>query len=361
VSGLADFLDSEIEQGSFPGAVALVGGADRIEELAAAGDAVLEPVRVPVSTGTRFDLASLTKPLVCGALAAEAGSALGLDSPPGRYLAGWKATRYDGITVGSLLTHTSGLPAWYPVYARGEGAAAYRRTLGTIEPEAKPGERVLYSDLNLLVFGDVLEACLSAPLDRAFEDLVAAPAESGARFSAPAGRETTAATEKGDVTERRMTAELGLAYPRFREGVVWGEVHDGNALRRGGVAGNAGLFGTAEDVWRLARGWLAPARRDFLADRTPELAEARGLAWQGRRGAGSAVDGMPSSAVGHTGFTGTSLWLDPVSGRIAVLLTNRIHPEVRAVDFNAVRRRFHERVWPSRRGAAGESKSFGVV
>lgn len=341
---LEEFLAEEVEKGSFPGGVALVGDADSVSEIAAGGRAVVEPETIPVSAETLFDLASLTKPLVCGALVVEALPALDLRSPPGRYLAEWKATRYDGITLESLLAHTSGLPAWYPVYTRGEGAQAYRRTLAEIAPVAKPGERVLYSDLNFLVLGDVLEAHFSAGLDASFAAVVAAGSGTGARYL-PGRSPAVAATEKGDATERRMTSELGIAYPHFRTGVTWGEVHDGNALRRGGVAGNAGLFGTAEDVWRLARTWLGSARRDLTRDRTPELAEARGLAWQGKRGAGSAIPSMPDSAFGHTGFTGTSVWIDPDSGQIAVLLTNRIHPEVRDLDFNAVRRRFHERAW----------------
>jgi serine-type D-Ala-D-Ala carboxypeptidase len=344
VTGLEERLSDEIETGSFPGAVALVGGAGGITDVAAAGWAVREPEEVAVSADTLFDLASLTKPLVCGALVAAALPALDLRSPPGRYLPEWKATRYDEITLESLLTHTSGLPAWYPLYARGEGAAAYRRTLAAIEPEAKPGERVLYSDLNFLLLGELLELHFSAPLDAAFASVVAQPAGSAAKFL-PGRVPFVAATEKGDVTERRMAAEMGLSYSRFRDGVVWGEVHDGNACRRGGVAGNAGLFATARDVWLLVRPWLDPARAEMTRDRTPQLLEARGLAWQGSRGAGSAVASMPASAFGHTGFTGTSVWVDPEADRIAVLLTNRIHPEVRPIDFNRVRRRFHDALW----------------
>jgi CubicO group peptidase (beta-lactamase class C family) len=344
VTGLAEFLAFEVGEGSFPGAVALVGDKDAVREIAAAGNAVLEPERIPVSEDTLFDLASLTKPLVCGALAVAALPSLDRTSSPGRYLPGWKATRYDGISLESLLTHTSGLPAWYPVYSRGEGAAAYRRTLATIEPEGRPSERVIYSDLNFLVFGDILEVHFSAPLDATFAALVSGPAGSGASFL-PGRSPSVAATEKGDLTERRMAEAMGISYPHFRSGVVWGEVHDGNAYRRGGVAGNAGLFGTARDVWRLARPWLGSSRGDFTRDRTPGLPEARGLAWQGSRGAGSAVPAMPDSAFGHTGFTGTSLWLDPEAGQIAVLLTNRVHPEALPVDFNAVRRRFHELLW----------------
>ena len=213
-----------------------------------------------------------------------------------------------------------------------------------MEPETAPGSAVLYSDLNFLLLGDILEAHFSAPLDRAFAELVAGPAGSGARFL-PAEPRATAATEKGDVTERNMAAALGLSYPRFRAGVVWGEVHDGNAFRRGGVAGNAGLFGSARDVWSLARQWLEDSPEEFCGDATPLLPEARGLSWQGKRGAGSSVAGMSPRSYGHTGFTGTSLWIDPQARRIAVLLTNRVHPEVKPGDFNEVRRRFHETVW----------------
>ena len=340
---LETFLATEVDAGSFPGAVALLGTGDAVLEVAAAGDAVVLPEKIPATPDTVYDLASLTKPLVTGALVAAALPHLDLSSPPGRYLAEWKATRFEGVTIETLLTHTSGLPAWLPLYAWGEGPVAYRRTLGRIEPENRPGERVTYSDLNFLVLGDVLEAHFSAPLDAAFADLVRGPAGGGAAFLP--GREGTAATESDDATERGMAGEMGVSYPRFRTGVVWGEVHDGNAFRRGGVAGNAGLFGTARDVWELSRPWLDPSRRRLTFDRTPALLEARGLAWQGSRGAGSAVPAMPASAFGHTGFTGTSVWIDPGRGRIVVLLTNRIHPGARGTDFNAVRRRFHEAFW----------------
>jgi CubicO group peptidase (beta-lactamase class C family) len=344
VTELEEVLARELDAGSFPGAVALVGTADEVLEVAAAGRSVVDPEDIAASPGTVYDLASLTKPLVCGAIAAASLADLDLASPPGRYLPEWKATRYDGITLESLLLHMSGLPAWYPVYARGEGAVAYRRTLASIDPEARPCARVIYSDLNFLVLGEVLEVHFSAPLDETFAAMVAKPAGSAARFL-PGRSSSVAAAERGDATERRMAAEMGISYPRFRDGIVWGDVHDGNAYRRGGVAGNAGLFGAAADVWALARTWLDPGRRELTADRTPELPEARGLAWQGTRGAGSAVAAMSASAFGHTGFTGTSLWIDPEADRIAILLTNRVHPEVRPIDFNAVRRRFHEAVW----------------
>ena len=341
---LGAFLEREIEAGSFPGGAALVGTASEVLAEAVAGAASVEPERSGAAAETLWDLASLTKPLCTGALVCENARALPLDAPPGRYLPEWKKTRFDGITLERLLTHTSGLSAWYPVYVRGEGPAAYRRTLAEIEPEAAPGARVIYSDLNFLTLGAMLEEVLAAPIDAAFDAAVARPAGSSARFR-PADAAACAATERDDRFERAMTEARGLAYAGFRHGIVRGEVHDGNAFRRGGVAGHAGLFGTPRDVWALARRWLEPGRAAFRDDRTADHAEARGLSWQGRRGAGSAIDAMSPRAFGHTGFTGTSLWVDPDADLVAVLLTNRIHPEVREIPFNEVRRRFHEAVY----------------
>jgi CubicO group peptidase (beta-lactamase class C family) len=344
VSRLDDFLRREIERGSFPGGSALIGSAEAVLEEAFAGSAAVEPEPDAVGADTLFDLASLTKPLAASALAWSSRDALPLDAAPGRFLPEWKRTRFDGITIESLLTHTSGLAAWFPVYARGEGAAAYRRTLSELEPERAPGEAVVYSDLNFLLFAHVLEAVLAAPLDRAFADLVAAPAGSTARFLPEPGTKT-AATERGDRVERAMAARLGIAYAGFRDGVVRGDVHDGNAFRRGGVSANAGLFGTARDVWALTRTWFDGSRGGWVAERTPDLPESRGLGWQRARGAGSAIPEMSAESFGHTGFTGTSVWADPRRDRIAVLLTNRIHPVAPEANFHEVRKRFHALAW----------------
>ena len=345
MTAVSEFLETETAEESFPGAAALLAGPETVLEEAYAGQAAVEPSTVAVSEKTLWDLASLTKPLCCGALTRiAAAGGFDLELAPGYFFPAWKRTCYEGITLRSLLTHTSGLPAWFPLYVRGEGARAYARTLAEIDPVARPGSAVLYSDVNFLLLGDVLERHFSSPLDRAFADLVVGPAGSAARFL-PAEARATAATEKGDATERRMTVDLGLSYPHFRTGVVWGEVHDGNALRRGGVAGNAGLFATARDVWALARAWLTNFSADFCGDATPQHPEGRGLSWQSWRGAGPAVSVMSPRSFGHTGFTGTSLWMDPDSGRIAILLTNRIHPTVQPGDFNEVRRRFHRLAW----------------
>jgi len=328
---LGEFLDREIEAGTFPSGAAIVGTGDGIE-LAASRN---------VPAGASWDLASLTKVLATAALARLASaSGLEWERAAGDYFPEFKKTRYADIRVRHLATHTSGLPAWRPLYASGVGARAYRATLASLEPEAAPGKAVVYSDLGTLAFGEVLEAVLSESIDRAFSREVAAPAGSGAAFGPLADREKAMPTERGNRFEAARCEEMGIRFAGFRTEVIRGEVHDGNAWGRGGVAANAGLFGTAEDVWRLARSWLEPG--EFGDDWTADLPESRGLFWQRKRGAGSAIDAFSDSAIGHTGFTGTSLWIDRDREKIYVLLTNRVHPEVRPVDFNAVRRRFHE-------------------
>ncbi|HQR46776.1 MAG TPA: serine hydrolase, partial [Thermoanaerobaculia bacterium] len=164
-------------------------------------------------------------------------------------------------------------------------------------------------------------------------------------------RDRAAGGERNDATERRKTAERGLAYAGFRSGVVNGEVNDGNARRRGdGVALNAGLFGTSRAVAALARAWLDRDPRllseasvaEAVRNQTEGLGEDRGLGWALARTVRSAGDALAPESFGHTGFTGSSLFVDPRSRRIHVLLANRLHPEARSaeemIDF---RRRFH--------------------
>jgi len=330
---LAEFLVAEIEQGHFPSGVALVGTPDRVETVSAGGDA---------EVSTLYDLASLTKVLATAPLARLAATAgLSWERRVGEYLPDFKKTRFEEMRVWHLAAHVSGLPAWAPLYASGEGAPAYRRALARLDPETAPESAVVYSDLGTLLFGEILEQILAEPIDRAFAREVAAPAGSSAAFGPLPDPSKAAPTELGNRYERALCEERGIRFERFRTAMIRGEVHDGNAYYRGGVAAHAGLFGTAEDVWKISRPWLDGAGA-FGDDWTPDLPESRGLFWQRKRGARSAVDAFSDSAIGHTGFTGTSVWLDREAGKIYALLTNRVHPKVEPIDFNAVRRRFHE-------------------
>ena len=329
---LREFLAESVENGDFPSGVALVGNAEQVEALEAVGAA----------PETLYDLASLTKVLSTAALARIAtAQGLSWERRVGDYLPDFKRTRFEDVRVWHLAAHVSGLPAWKPLYAQGLGVPAYRRALASLEPERRPEEAVIYSDLGTLVFGEILEAVLTEPLERAFTREVASPAGSAAGFGPLSDPSLAAPTEEGNRYEAALCAGMGIRFGAFRTGVIRGEVHDGNAFYRGGVAAHAGLFGSAEDVWKLSRSWLEDAG-ELGDDWTPDLEESRGLFWQRKRGARSAIEAFSASSIGHTGFTGTSVWLDRARDRIYVLLTNRVHPKVEPIDFNPVRRKFHE-------------------
>lgn len=353
---LRALLDEGLERGFFAGAAALVTGEEPepVEEVYA-GDARVEPNRAPAARDTLWDLASLTKPLAGASLALSLveARALALEDPIARFGDVYKRTRFAGVTLERLLTHTSGAAAWFPCYVRGEGRAAYRKTLAGLDAAAVPGRQLIYSCLGYLVLADVVET-VAGDLNGLFRSRVAAPLglEADLLFS-PGEKDAARAAggERDDATERRMANERGLLYTGFRTGVVNGEANDGNAFRRGaGVSLNAGLFGTARAVAALARAWLARDARllsessiaDAVRNRTSGLEEDRGLGWQLASTKDSAGSPLSPQAFGHTGFTGASLFVDPVEKRIYVLLTNGLHPEARKVDMNAFRRRFHE-------------------
>jgi serine-type D-Ala-D-Ala carboxypeptidase len=316
---LDTFLRAEIDAGSFPGASYAIGTTDGIVRESALGNAVAVPLRIPATTDTIYDCASITKPLVTGTLIlqAVAEGRIGLDD------------EYRGYTFRELLTHTSGLKAWLPTFT-------YPSVLEAIEqdgPEYPRGSRVTYSDLNFYllyyalneIFGDYR----AAARERIFEQL-------GLRdsyFDPPAPlRPRIAATEWGQRFEPRA---FSVAFAGFRQGLMWGEPNDGNSYHAGGTLGNAGLFATARDVFRIAggfaRGELVP--RELVEEATRPQRDDRGLAWQ------LAGPGLSPRSFGHMGFTGTSVWCD--SGRLFVLLTNRVHPCAAPIAMQRIRGEFH--------------------
>ena len=214
------------------------------------------------------------------------------------------------------------------------------------ELPAVPAGETLYSDLGYLLLGMVIEEVTGQPLDRLFHDRVVRVLGEP-RIGFTSGDYTdAAATEQGNSYERLLAGAEGEAHP-WRTAIPRGEVHDANAWGLGGVAGHAGLFGTIEAVATVARELLYPTRlplgdaqRDALLRQRPG-AEGRtvGMVVASYSRATSGI--LPPAAPGHTGFTGTSMWLDPASGRFFVLLTNRVHPVVERRDFQIIRRGFH--------------------
>lgn len=339
------FLRREIDVGSFPSASYAIGNSSGITHEHALGHAVAVPLRIPASTTTIYDLASVTKVLVTTPLLlqAVAEGRLSLDEPIGRFLPELGEDKRV-ITARQLLAHTSGLKAWLPFYATGSSKADYLDILIREPVEAPPGTRVMYSDPNFVLLYLILQRIYGSYRERAqlalFDRL-----RIDAMFNPPPDmRFRIAATEWG----QRFEAKLGnRIVPHARQGLMWGDANDGNSFHLGGTAGNAGLFGTARNVFRIAQAWsddsIVPAalRQEATSLQTPPGYEPRGLGWQLR--SDSVASRMLSPrAFGHTGFTGTSLWIDPERDLIVVLLTNRVHPCAAPIAMQTIRGRVNE-------------------
>ena len=356
---LSGLLQEHIDAGEFPSAVYLVADRENTVFADALGFSVVEPYRVANKFDTIYDLASLTKPLVTGLLCSrriELGE-LTLDSSVSHYLPEFDRTDKQMITVRELMTHTSGLPAWRPLYLltddqpdRAAGAIA------NLDLEYKPGTRVVYSDLGFIALGILLERLTGQRLVNMAQHEIFEPLKLKQTFFNPeiALQTGIAACETGNAYEADMCKQMGEAeYVNSRQRLIWGEVHDGNAYFLGGAAGHAGLFSTSSETFLLAQQFLRDSTKLLAPDTcnlfrenmTAGLEEARSIGWQlaATKDSTGGVD-LPPDSFGHNGFTGTSLWIDPEHGRIFILLTNRTHAHTLPfANINAVRREFHSR------------------
>jgi CubicO group peptidase (beta-lactamase class C family) len=295
----------------------------------------------PVTEDTLWDLASVTKPVAALAVMSllERGL-LALSDPVAAYLPDYRGTDKADITLWHLLTHTSGIPGQQPLYRRHPDRDGMLAALRQLPLRYPPGTEVAYSSPGFMVLGLLAEAASGRPLDALVRDTVTGPAampDTG--FNPPVeDRARAAATEDC----------------RWRGEIVQGTVHDENAYALGGVAAHAGLFGPLGDVERLALALLRDGTGEngpILAPRTlavmtrpatDHLNLRRCLGWQGTQPAGAGIGDLFSpGAYGHTGFTGTSSWVDPDLGVYAVLLTNRVHPRRGSSAMSRLRPRFH--------------------
>ena len=332
-----------------PGASWWVEGPAGVSSAGYLGDAVRVPVREPVGEGTPYDLASLTKVLATALLSVllEEEGRIDLDTPARDLVDEFTRSPYHDATLLDLSTHRTGLPAWRPLYLHESTLDGYVRRI-VREPPAAARGTTLYSDLGYIALGAALERAAGEPLDRLFASRVAFPLASMTLAFAPRGRsmEHAAATEIGNHHERLMVGSEGEGYS-WRSGLIRGTVHDGNAWGLGGVAGHAGLFGSAAEVAGVAREMLWPERLRLGARARARLltsVEGRGsraVGFQLARDSESVRGVLPDGAVGHLGFTGTSIWLDGEHEKLYVLLTNRVHPSVPPEEFLPVRRDFH--------------------
>ena len=358
---ISSLLAERIEAGDFPSAVYFVMERWQRRFADALGDAVREPEneRRPATLETVYDLASLTKPLVTGLICAkylESGR-LSLDDPVSRHLPEFGRPDKKGITIRHLLTHTSGLPAWRPLYLLCEGRPERAPTVINALPlEHEPGTRVVYSDLGFITLGLLLQRLSYRTLAELALREVIHPLGLKRTFFNPeaAFRTETAACESAGNAYERETCRAGEwadTEHAWREGPIWGEVHDGNAHFLGGAAGHAGLFSTAAETATIALMFTARWSRFFRPETsalfrtnlTEGLNEARSLGWQlAATPDSTAGPRLPPDSFGHLGFTGTSCWIDPQAERVFILLTNRTHArQLPFVNINSVRRSFH--------------------
>jgi CubicO group peptidase (beta-lactamase class C family) len=354
---LTTFLEEHIKTGEFPSAVYLVAERDEIVFTDALGLSVVEPYRVANKIDTIYDLASLTKPLVTTLLCArriELGE-LTLDSSVSHYLGEFDRTDKQTITIRELLTHTSGLPAWRPLYLLTEDEP--ERAAGAIanlDLEYKPGTRVIYSDMGYIALGILLERMSHQSLADMARHEIFEPLKLTQTFFNPelALQTGIAACETGNAYELDMCKQSGAGeYANSRQRLIWGEVHDGNAYFLGGAAGHAGLFSTARETFLLAQQFIGESTtlltpetcRLFRENMTEGLEEARSLGWQlaATQDSTGGAD-LPPDSFGHNGFTGTCVWIDPSNRRVFILLTNRTHAHALPfANINAVRREFN--------------------
>ena len=359
---ISQFLQERIDANDFPSAVYLVAEKGEIIFQDALGYAVVEPERIEARLDTIYDLASLTKVLVTGLLVTmyiERGE-LDPNERIGNLLSEFYTSGNAEVTVNQLLMHTSGFPAWRPFYLLVDDpeqvAEEIARTLQNDEQEP-----VTYSDLNFLTLAGILEHLAATDLETiATHEIISKLGLRSTAFnpSKHFAKDRIAASEKGNEYEKQTSVELGYLQAEgpnqnfYRNYQIWGEVHDGNAWFMGGVAGHAGLFSTAEEVFKIALQFL-PNYTTLLRPETCELFrtnftkgmnEDRSLAFQLASTEGSTAGSLMSrESFGHNGFTGTSLWVDPVKERIFVLLTNRTHAHpLPFVNINSTRRRFND-------------------
>jgi uncharacterized protein YbbC (DUF1343 family)/CubicO group peptidase (beta-lactamase class C family) len=316
-------IEQAIHDGNIPGAVLLVGHNGQVIYRKAYGNRALEPRREPMTLETIFDLASLTKVVATTTAVmklVEQGK-IRLNDPVAKYLPEFGQNGKEDITVRQLLTHYSGLGPDLDLKTIWEGKeTAYRMAFGEA-PEAPPGSRFSYSDVNFIVLGALVERVSGETLDKYCERRIFAPLKMmHTRFTPPAALRPKIAPTQYDENEHMLR----------------GVVHDPTARRMGGVAGHAGLFSTADDLAKFSQALLnggggvlsaLSVEKMTRPEQPPSAPVLRGFGWDidspfsSNRG-----DLLPVGSYGHTGFTGTSMWIDPTTQTYIILLTNAVHP-----------------------------------
>ena len=322
---VAEVVQRALADSAFPGAYAVVGSRDRVYFSGGFGAIDWQPGSSKPDEHTLWDMASLTKVIgmTTAMMQLAAAGRVDLDAPVARYLPQFSGDGKDAVTVRHLLTHSSGLPPWRPLYKEAETpeealAAVFATPLDTV-----PGARMAYSDLGAILLGQIVEQLSGWPLDQYLASHV----------FGPLGMRETGFTPARSMVWRTAPTE----YDPWRQRHVRAEVHDENAFRLGGVAGHAGLFSSGHDLTIFCQMMLGGGERmgvrivpaamlqRFTVVQDSALSH-RALGWETPSGSNSAGHHLSRQAFGHTGFTGTSMWMDPTRNLFVILLTNRVNP-----------------------------------
>lgn len=312
-------LHRAIEAGAFPGCTYTVFHRGHKVGEGALGD-------LPAGPDTLYDLASVTKPIVMlGIMKLFDDGLIRLDDPAARFLPEMGRPDKQAITIRQLLTHTSGIPGQQPLYMNCHTRKDLMTGVYNLPLRNPPGTFVAYSSQGMMILGEILETVSEMPMDQYLQR----------EFFDPMG---LASLQFNPAPELKARCAPTEDCP-WRGQVVQGQVHDENCVVLGGVHAHAGLFGTAADVAAIGqmmldggqwqgRRYLSRATVDVMtANHTAHLNLARGLGWQGKDAVASpAGDLFSPGTFGHTGFTGTSLFVDPERSIVFALLANRVHP-----------------------------------
>ena len=322
-------VQSEIEAGRIHGAVVEIGQGDRTVYRRGFGYRELEPRLVAMTPDTIFDLASLTKPVATAVAIMQLGerAKIDLDAPVARYWPRFACNRKERITIRQLMTHYSGLAPDLDLRRKWTGYSTAMKMIEDAKPLHPPGTHYEYSDINFEALGEVVRRVAKLPLDEYCRVNIFAPLAMTDTSFRPSARELNriAPTEY-------LAGKLRI-----------GEVHDPTAARMGGIAGHAGLFSSADDLAIFARMLLDGGRAGAVTILSPrsidemtipespadavDAGHLRGLGWDlGPPLCANREQLLPVGAYGHFGFTGTMLWIDPVSSTWAIVLTNRTYP-----------------------------------
>lgn len=351
------FLQKVTRDGAIPGAVLCVAYRGAVVWHQAYGAAVLTPEWRPMQCDTLFDIASLTKVVATTSLIlmAHHEGVCRFDDRLERFYPRTANSAVGAITVRQLLAHTSGLAAWQPLYqdlcpagpqqndttrSRTRRREAARLILQG-PPVYPAGSRVLYSDLGFILLADILETQYQASLDSLFLHRVAQPLGLNATAYRPVGGDSP--------LPGHMTAYAATEVCPWRQRLVVGEVHDENAWAMGGMAGHAGLFATAGDLWHFVWAMLETAagrctwlpaslvRQSWQRSVEPP-GSRRALGWDTPTpGKSSSGDLFSSCSIGHLGFTGCSIWVDLKQRVTVIFCTNRVHPSRQATGIASIR------------------------